>query len=796
MLSMTSPAFHIFMVLCLFMMLECPDALAALEKSSKKECAMCHVMWLDDFRTEKETLIKWQPGNVLMKDTQGIVSSEEICYSCHDGYVLDSRHTVWKGNNHSTFKKLSENIRIPDEFTLSNKGEIYCGTCHTPHSVQALEPGTAPDEEIAGPNSFLRMLNIDSAMCEACHVDDADFKRTNGHPLHTDKLKIPEKMFELGSVKAEKKDSVTCQTCHRVHGAKGRNLTVMDNSESQLCMACHNQRTIIGTQHDPALTMSGEINMKGQPVSESGPCGACHVPHNSAGYRLWARTIQPGNPASRICLSCHGENPEGDISSEIKGIGQYSHPNDVDAVSEPASDNEPQGTRSNRTDKLPFFSQNGKPQPDGTVQCFTCHNIHQWDPLFPDNRGGKDIEGDASNSFLRISNSRTSALCVECHRDKRQILSYDHNLVLTAPEAKNIQGYTAEASGPCGACHIPHNAAGPKLWARELSGDKDLLPQYCLGCHNKNGSAKEKPTGENDHPVNIVSKGFNIALPDRITKELPLYNKEGGTESGETIACLTCHEPHTWDPFHTGSVNHQFLKNVEGSAVNSFLRKANAPSSDLCKICHEDKDLVEGTDHDLSVTAPEAKNLQGHTVDESGTCSACHLAHNSPNKLKLFAREYGPVAENQHPLNALCTSCHSKGGSAENKIPAVATHPVGKLIENVIRFEKEDREYKLIFEKEALIYTPIFDNKGKLARVGNLSCPSCHNAHQWSAFIKKKGNYKNIEGDAQTSFLRTYSYKNICIYCHGEDTLFRYRLFHDPEKRSGSSGIKNQGISP
>ncbi|MGA8181997.1 MAG: hypothetical protein WB792_18215, partial [Desulfobacterales bacterium] len=29
---------------------------AALEKSSKKECALCHVMWLDVFRTDKETL--------------------------------------------------------------------------------------------------------------------------------------------------------------------------------------------------------------------------------------------------------------------------------------------------------------------------------------------------------------------------------------------------------------------------------------------------------------------------------------------------------------------------------------------------------------------------------------------------------------------------------------------------------------------------------------------------------------------------------------------------------------------
>ena len=52
-----------------------------IEVSSKRECAVCHIMWLDDFRTDMETLVEWQPGNVLMKDTQGVVSSEDICYS-------------------------------------------------------------------------------------------------------------------------------------------------------------------------------------------------------------------------------------------------------------------------------------------------------------------------------------------------------------------------------------------------------------------------------------------------------------------------------------------------------------------------------------------------------------------------------------------------------------------------------------------------------------------------------------------------------------------------------------------
>ncbi len=143
------------LAVCLLLPAFSPAAFAALEKSSKKECALCHVMWLDVFRTDKETLIKWQPGNVLMKDTQGIVSSEEMCYSCHDGYVADARYTVWEYNNHPVFKKPSQDVKIPAALTLSNKDEIYCGTCHSPHSGRRPHPGHLRKKPYPDPFLFL-----------------------------------------------------------------------------------------------------------------------------------------------------------------------------------------------------------------------------------------------------------------------------------------------------------------------------------------------------------------------------------------------------------------------------------------------------------------------------------------------------------------------------------------------------------------------------------------------------------------------------------------------------------------
>ncbi len=709
-------------------------------------------MWMEDFRTDQETLVPFQPGNVLMKDTQGVVSSEEICYSCHDGYVMESRHITWTHNRHPVFVKPSKNITVPLDLPLSVKDEIYCGTCHSAHGK-----GAAPQHgDPTGRTALFREVNVDSSLCEKCHRNEASFKFSNGHPLQTKALELPDRLFELGAKPASEKNKVICQSCHKIHGALGNKILLLDNRNSELCTLCHEkQKSLVDTKHDLRTTLPDEKNIQKQSLLESGPCSACHIPHNAAGNRLWARPIKEGNPASQLCLTCHGE----DTDYKTKRIGKYSHPINVELVSEVKL-----------SDELPLFSEGGTKNPKGNVQCFTCHDIHRWDPNSLINKGGKDVEGDSSNSFLRIPND-SSVLCLKCHTDKNQLATSDHNLAVTAPEEKNVQGFTPLVSGPCGVCHIPHNAVAKRLWAKELPATKDYITQLCTNCHNENGAAKDKLIGDHYHPVNVALNKFSIFRVYEISRELPLYDSEGNPADNGRLVCMTCHDPHTWDP-NTQVLNYTF-KNVEGDASNSFLRKTNSPTSDLCKICHKNKAYVDGTDHDLNVTAPEAVNLLGQTVKESGPCGACHLVHNSPNIMKLWGREYGKIRYDEDIINALCNSCHSKNGIAKDKIPLIATHPEERLVNNVLRSDRD-----------AIDFSPLFDKKtGEEVSVGNISCPSCHNAHQWSPLVKGKGINKKLEGNSTNSFLRNVSYNNICIDCHGLDALFRYKYFHDPKER-------------
>jgi len=764
---------------CLLLTAFAPTAFAALEKSSKKECALCHVMWLDAFRANRETLIEWQPGNVLMKDTQGIVSAESMCYSCHDGYVADSRYTAWEYGNHTVFKKPPTDMVIPTALSLSNKDEMYCGTCHSPHSGREAAPGASREETIPGPLSFLKLPDGDSGLCEACHVKEADFKRTRGHPVHVDKLKIPGILLSRGRARAGSNGTVICQTCHAVHGAAGRHLAIMDNSQSALCMACHKQRTLAGTPHDARKTMPAETNILGQPVSASGPCGVCHVPHRSTGYKLWARSMEPGNPASQSCLSCHRNTPE----NKIEGIGRYSHPIDVP----PVPKDRDKAASTAPAVPLPVFTPSGNQQSDGSMQCATCHNVHQWDPDNPGDPGGKDVAADASNSFLRMSASQRSALCVTCHQNKGQVLSHGHNLVLTAPESMNIRGDTAGVSGPCGACHIPHHAENKALWARPLFHDNWEAPLYCKGCHAPTGAAKAKSVGKMDHPVDVVLAGKNMPPPDRIIEALPLYNAQGGSHGGTRIMCRTCHDPHDWTVDATAAVSTDRSREVtggtvdqmEGDAGDSFLRRAAVPTPDLCVVCHEDTALLVGTDHDLFVTAPSATNRSGRTVDETGPCGVCHAAHNSGQARLLWAQIYGPAEEDQHSMDRLCTGCHSKDAVAGDKTPPVATHPKGKLINNI-----------LTADSRGTGYIKIFDDHWKEVRVGDLSCSSCHSFFRWNHRNRQPGPGKNVDGNAETSFLRTSSDRTVCGDCHGETAIWRYTYFHSLEKRAMLKGKK------
>ena len=755
---------------------------AQLGESANRECATCHVMWLTDFkRTDVTPLVAYDPRPVTEAGRVDVASTERVCFSCHDGFVLDSRF-LWRDrrHDHPVGQKPSEKVKIPTSggkvvFPLSGEGKVYCGTCHTAHGVDFKQKDSP---------TFLRAKNVDSSLCLACHLDQATGPEEGNHPVFAKLAQLPGELAAAGA-RTGRDGSVICQSCHRMHGAPERKMLMVDNAQSKLCQTCHaDKKEVVNSKHDLALIAPDARNRNKQTTAESGTCGACHVPHNARGPALWAREpLKGADPTAAACLGCH--NDEG--IARKKTPGTHSHPVNVAmntigmTTTEKGWTSRFAGPKDKPPMPLPLYDAHGQHVArDGRVGCGSCHDPHVWAPApraeqaktakgpaaTQPAEGAKPVdptklEGDGTNSFLRIALDKDSSLCTNCHVDKAAVARSKHSAAVMVSADKK----KATPDSLCGTCHQPHNAKSGNLWARATGPGKGPTEKLCTECHRDGGSASAKLTGANSHPVAVTLK----RVPDQLS--LPLFDEHGKVATKGQVDCGTCHDPHQWEPRDVGSRAGANAK-VEGNARNSFLRLPAAPDGELCVQCHTEQRLVRKTEHDLAVVSPKATNLAGQGIADSGVCGQCHVPHDAKLPLRLWARTPGKGAD---PNEQLCRSCHDKGGMAQAKQPPAPRHP-----ESVSAWSQSVRARFRV----ASAPLPVFDAGGAVDDAGVISCPTCHNPHQWSAKAAVEGPGRNTEGDARSSFLRVANSEQfLCADCHGQDALFRYKYFHGKTSR-------------
>lgn len=698
----------------------------------------------------------------------------QLCINCHQ----DQRRVENTKHNMALLDQNEKNIRGEE---VGKDG--VCSACHVPHGGQ-------------GPKMWSRPLKLGddpmADLCQSCHREDGVAKDKlvgeHTHPVGRDMKRLGDKVslpgFTREGVKSQGdgKGRVTCASCHDAHqwdardpdkvskpgdlsDSSNRFLRMPYDREATLCLTCHkNKAGIANTKHDMAVMAPTERNVKGQTPTEAGICATCHLPHKGNGPRMWARQPVAGADAvSSVCFSCHRE--EGLAKDKL--IGANSHPIaaplenigirvkdgqwTADAPGAPAAH------------PLPLYDQNGIPVAEGgTVMCGTCHDPHNWSPAAKGSPKGdpRQTKADGGTSFLRLPNDDKGTLCANCHVGKGSIAWSKHNLAISAPTEKNVKGKTAAQSGVCNACHLPHNGNGAKMWARGTGPGQDPVEVLCTECHRDGGMAAKKLTGQNSHPL-------GVAPSVRVTT-LPLYDSDGKKDpNAGKVTCATCHNLHQWDPVDASSKSGA-KADVEGDAANSFLRQPAWPAPQLCATCHQDKRPVKGTDHDLAVTAPEARNNRGQTPRQSGVCGQCHVVHNADYKERLWARTPGGGTD---AMERLCRSCHSDGKAAATKQPLKANHPPGvNVVSNAGRHRGTGTSL------------PVFTLEGARTTSGVVTCPTCHNVHQWKPG-SEEGPGKNEEGDARSSFLRGTSDFSLCADCHGLDSLFRYKYFHGESSR-------------
>ncbi|NOX91999.1 MAG: hypothetical protein GXP18_05995 [Gammaproteobacteria bacterium] len=443
---------------------------------SQKNCAICHLAWAPDYSAGEGE-----------QDGVPPVATERMCYSCHHGAVLDSRHAIGRGEQHPDIhhqrkkkqgKKPAQvqEEKIPEAFPLlesfetlrGKKRQLSCGSCHTPHTMDIDKADTLYSQH---KNPWLRVLNNDGDLCQQCHESKLDDVRNTqkpvsgiNHPVGIylktppgDQIKnyatseklhkgLPESLSLNGATLGRDRQMI-CQSCHQIHGATNEALTPLNFDEGQLCVECHDRQHAKDEKeakkkgiHPVNIELEEALKVDGKEVKKI-TCLTCHSIHNGEkGTAILTLTDQDG----KLCSNCH-EKYEAVVNSD--------HNLHVTA--------EKYKNRFGHT-------------PEQSGACGICHTMHRGKPDIPFLYAGEFRPYKGEEPALE-----RDRLCLDCHRkkggaEKMVVKHFSHpakDLILRSDpkmlpliNAKNeIEEFGAIA---CITCHEPHR------WAPE-SGEKE-----------------------------------------------------------------------------------------------------------------------------------------------------------------------------------------------------------------------------------------------------------------------------------------------------------------------------------
>ena len=310
---------HLAIVPVLFVTLLALDSVSRAEEAADAfDCPDCHPTKIRDFKGRRANpIVAVEEFPELPSGKQDIASSEAMCFSCHDGFVMDSREAWADGRNHGHRVGMipSDDMVLPmldgtPEFPMNDDGRMYCGTCHSAHLNNS-------EGAFGQTKPFMRQSAEGGQICTACH---------------TGELRIKDSAHDKGSRRAkdfEKRG--LCENCHAPHGSDrpvmwAGGLGDAELPADQLCRSCHDDAPVPGEHPANVVAWSQDIrssifpdtlaampvfdaDVRQQPIGNIG-CSTCHNVHEetSAGRPAHLDGLHLRMPefVGPLCADCHG----------------------------------------------------------------------------------------------------------------------------------------------------------------------------------------------------------------------------------------------------------------------------------------------------------------------------------------------------------------------------------------------------------------------------------------------------------------------------------------------------------
>ena len=252
------------------------------------------------------------------------------------------------------------------------------------------------------------------------------------------------------------------------------------------------------------------------------------------------------------------------------------------------------------------------------VQCERCHNtqVSINSPL--NNVSHPSSTGFGGLTIPTVATDQAStALCMECHREETVVDAYvpkpaTHTITPTYPPVAIDTGYCSDMT------NSPQSSCGA-TWVYKPVISHAQGTEFLNSPHAE-FSGTLTQNNQNSPDLSITISGTYSATV--ATPEGGYFEETSGTDSGQNLGCIGCHDPH----YTTVVTPSQYAAN------NSLYHTLQGTTEKNCSSsgCHSNitTNLMATIKHPVGIGTPFPT---GTAADVPGACVVCHMQAASPN---------------------------------------------------------------------------------------------------------------------------------------------------------------------